>query len=126
VRKKFRSAGGGGSVAELCVNCPPRRSGVCGNLCKRPFLIFLAHALGMPEQNDPGQPASHESAWSSAPEQFNSEDLGNAHGLLEAGGRTMGSILQRAADATKLPAGAALDCSFEPLHKYFQQSPGEA
>jgi len=39
---------------------------------------------------------------------FKSEDLGNAHGLLKSEMRTMGSILLRAADATKVPAGTAL------------------
>jgi methylenetetrahydrofolate--tRNA-(uracil-5-)-methyltransferase len=39
---------------------------------------------------------------------FKSEDLGNAHGLLKAEMRALGSILLRAADQTKVPAGTAL------------------
>ena len=39
---------------------------------------------------------------------FKSEDLGNAHGLLKAEMRALGSILLRAADETKVPAGTAL------------------
>src|SRR5512134_3876128 len=36
---------------------------------------------------------------------FKSEDLGNAHGLLKAEMRSLGSILLRAADQTKVAAG---------------------
>ena len=39
---------------------------------------------------------------------FKSEDLGNAHGLLKAEMRALGSILLRAADQTKVAAGTAL------------------
>src|SRR5688572_3569534 len=39
---------------------------------------------------------------------FKSEDLSNAHGLLKAEMRALGSILLRAADETKVPAGTAL------------------
>lgn len=39
---------------------------------------------------------------------FKSEDLGNAHGLLKAEMRALGSILLRVADETKVPAGTAL------------------
>ena len=39
---------------------------------------------------------------------FKSEDLGNAHGLLKAEMRDLGSILLRAADAARVPAGQAL------------------
>jgi methylenetetrahydrofolate--tRNA-(uracil-5-)-methyltransferase len=39
---------------------------------------------------------------------FKSEDVGNAHGLLKAEMRGLGSILLRAADETKVPAGTAL------------------
>jgi methylenetetrahydrofolate--tRNA-(uracil-5-)-methyltransferase len=39
---------------------------------------------------------------------FKSEDLGNAHGLLKAEMRALGSILLRAADRTRVPAGTAL------------------
>jgi methylenetetrahydrofolate--tRNA-(uracil-5-)-methyltransferase len=39
---------------------------------------------------------------------FKSEDLGNAHGLLKAEMRALGSLLLRAADQTKVPAGTAL------------------
>ena len=39
---------------------------------------------------------------------FKSEDLGNAHGLLKSEMRALGSILLRAADQTKVPAGTAL------------------
>lgn len=39
---------------------------------------------------------------------FKSDDLGNAHGLLKAEMRSLGSILLRAADQTKVPAGTAL------------------
>ncbi|HEY0671558.1 MAG TPA: methylenetetrahydrofolate--tRNA-(uracil(54)-C(5))-methyltransferase (FADH(2)-oxidizing) TrmFO [Longimicrobiales bacterium] len=39
---------------------------------------------------------------------FKSEDLGNAHGLLKAEMRSLGSILLRAADQTKVAAGTAL------------------
>lgn len=39
---------------------------------------------------------------------FKSEDLGNAHGLLKAEMRSLGSILLRAADETKVAAGTAL------------------
>ncbi len=39
---------------------------------------------------------------------FKSEDLGNAHGLLKAEMRSLGSILLQAADRTKVAAGTAL------------------
>lgn len=39
---------------------------------------------------------------------FKSEDLANAHGLLKAEMRALGSILLRVADETKVPAGTAL------------------
>ncbi|HEY0305503.1 MAG TPA: methylenetetrahydrofolate--tRNA-(uracil(54)-C(5))-methyltransferase (FADH(2)-oxidizing) TrmFO [Longimicrobiales bacterium] len=39
---------------------------------------------------------------------FKSEDLGNAHGLLKAEMRALGSILLRAADQTRVAAGTAL------------------
>jgi methylenetetrahydrofolate--tRNA-(uracil-5-)-methyltransferase len=39
---------------------------------------------------------------------FKSEDLANAHGLLKAEMRDLGSILLQAADASKVPAGQAL------------------
>ena len=39
---------------------------------------------------------------------FKSEDTGNAHGLLKAEMRELGSILLRAADASRVPAGQAL------------------
>jgi methylenetetrahydrofolate--tRNA-(uracil-5-)-methyltransferase len=39
---------------------------------------------------------------------FKSEDLSNAHGLLKAEMRALGSLLLRAADETKVPAGTAL------------------
>ena len=39
---------------------------------------------------------------------FKSEDLGNAHGLLKAEMRDLGSILLRAADETRVAAGTAL------------------
>lgn len=39
---------------------------------------------------------------------FKSEDLGNAHGLLKAEMRALGSVLLRVADETKVPAGTAL------------------
>ncbi len=39
---------------------------------------------------------------------FKSEDVGNAHGLLKAEMRALGSILLRAADETKVAAGTAL------------------
>jgi methylenetetrahydrofolate--tRNA-(uracil-5-)-methyltransferase len=39
---------------------------------------------------------------------FKSEDLGNAHGLLKAEMRDLGSILLRAADDARVPAGQAL------------------
>jgi methylenetetrahydrofolate--tRNA-(uracil-5-)-methyltransferase len=39
---------------------------------------------------------------------FKSEDVGNAHGLLKAEMRGLGSLLLRAADETKVPAGTAL------------------
>src|SRR5688572_10849630 len=39
---------------------------------------------------------------------FKSEDLGNAHGLLKAEMRALGSLLLRVADETKVPAGTAL------------------
>jgi len=39
---------------------------------------------------------------------FKSEDTGNAHGLLKAEMRDLGSILLRAADASRVPAGQAL------------------
>jgi methylenetetrahydrofolate--tRNA-(uracil-5-)-methyltransferase len=39
---------------------------------------------------------------------FKSEDIGNAHGLLKAEMRALGSLLLRAADQTKVPAGTAL------------------
>ena len=39
---------------------------------------------------------------------FKSEDLGNAHGLLKAEMRDLGSILLQAADASRVPAGQAL------------------
>lgn len=39
---------------------------------------------------------------------FKSEDLGNAHGLLKAEMRDLGSILLRVADATRVAAGTAL------------------
>jgi methylenetetrahydrofolate--tRNA-(uracil-5-)-methyltransferase len=39
---------------------------------------------------------------------FKSEDLGNAHGLLKAEMRALGSILLRVADETRVPAGTAL------------------
>lgn len=39
---------------------------------------------------------------------FKSEDLTNAHGLLKAEMRDLGSILLRAADATRVPGGTAL------------------
>jgi methylenetetrahydrofolate--tRNA-(uracil-5-)-methyltransferase len=39
---------------------------------------------------------------------FKSEDLQNAHGLLKAEMRDLGSILLRAADASRVPAGQAL------------------
>ena len=39
---------------------------------------------------------------------FKSEDLGNAHGLLKAEMRDMGSILLQAADVSRVPAGQAL------------------
>jgi methylenetetrahydrofolate--tRNA-(uracil-5-)-methyltransferase len=39
---------------------------------------------------------------------FKSEDINNAHGLLKAEMRDLGSILLRAADATRVPAGQAL------------------
>jgi methylenetetrahydrofolate--tRNA-(uracil-5-)-methyltransferase len=39
---------------------------------------------------------------------FKSEDLGNAHGLLKAEMRDLGSILLQAADVSRVPAGQAL------------------
>jgi methylenetetrahydrofolate--tRNA-(uracil-5-)-methyltransferase len=39
---------------------------------------------------------------------FKSEDLGNAHGLLKAEMRDLGSIVLQAADAARVPAGQAL------------------
>ena len=39
---------------------------------------------------------------------FKSEDLGNAHGLLKAEMRALGSVLLRVADETRVPAGTAL------------------
>src|SRR5687768_17608140 len=39
---------------------------------------------------------------------FKSEDISNAHGLLKAEMRDLGSILLRAADAARVPAGQAL------------------
>jgi methylenetetrahydrofolate--tRNA-(uracil-5-)-methyltransferase len=39
---------------------------------------------------------------------FKSEDVGNAHGLLKAEMRDLGSILLRAADQSRVPAGQAL------------------
>src|SRR5688572_19928787 len=39
---------------------------------------------------------------------FKSEDTGNAHGLLKAEMRDLGSILLRAADASRVAAGQAL------------------
>ena len=39
---------------------------------------------------------------------FKSEDTANAHGLLKAEMRALGSVLLTAADATRVPAGAAL------------------
>jgi methylenetetrahydrofolate--tRNA-(uracil-5-)-methyltransferase len=39
---------------------------------------------------------------------FKSEDLANAHGLLKAEMRDLGSLLLRAADQTRVPAGSAL------------------
>jgi len=39
---------------------------------------------------------------------FKSEDTGNAHGLLKAEMRDLGSMLLRAADASRVPAGQAL------------------
>ena len=39
---------------------------------------------------------------------FKSEDTGNAHGLLKAEMRDLGSLLLRIADETKVPAGSAL------------------
>jgi methylenetetrahydrofolate--tRNA-(uracil-5-)-methyltransferase len=39
---------------------------------------------------------------------FKSEDLGNAHGLLKAEMRALGSLLLRVADETRVPAGTAL------------------
>ncbi|MGH7446695.1 MAG: methylenetetrahydrofolate--tRNA-(uracil(54)-C(5))-methyltransferase (FADH(2)-oxidizing) TrmFO, partial [Longimicrobiales bacterium] len=39
---------------------------------------------------------------------FKSEDIGNAHGLLKAEMRDLGSILLKAADASRVPAGQAL------------------
>lgn len=49
---------------------------------------------------------------------FKSEDLGNAHGLLKAEMRALGSILLRAADETKVPAGTALAVD---RHKFSQR-----
>ncbi|MFN2327220.1 MAG: FAD-dependent oxidoreductase, partial [Gemmatimonadales bacterium] len=39
---------------------------------------------------------------------FKSEDTSNAHGLLKAEMRALGSILLTTADATRVPAGTAL------------------
>jgi methylenetetrahydrofolate--tRNA-(uracil-5-)-methyltransferase len=49
---------------------------------------------------------------------FKSEDLSNAHGLLKAEMRALGSILLRAADETRVPAGTALAVD---RHKFSQR-----
>lgn len=54
---------------------------------------------------------AHQTAWFAelvCTNSFKSEDLGNAHGLLKAEMRDLGSLLLRIADQTRVPAGTAL------------------